>query len=90
MMLPTRPADHDRAVGWQAIEERLQPDADGRVGLVVHDTPDLRPLVEELEALRWQRDDPSGTARTQMRTEGADHAWDALRYLVLEVARLTR
>jgi len=90
MMLSTRPAEHDRATGWQAIEERLQPDADGRVGLVVHDTPDLRPLVEELEALRWQQDDASGSARSQMRTQGADHAWDALRYLVMEVRRLTR
>ena len=90
MMLSTRPAEHDRATGWQAIEERLQPDADGRVGLVVHDTPDLRPLVDELEALRWQQDDASGSARSQMRTQGADHAWDALRYLVMEVRRLTR
>jgi len=90
MMLQCKEAENNRAVGWQTIEERLQPDADGRVGLVVHDTQDLRPLVKELENLRWQEDDASGSARSQMRTQGADHAWDALRYLVMEVARLTR
>jgi hypothetical protein len=53
------------------------------VGLVIHDVPGLRPLIEELEGLRWRRDDPTGTARQQMQTEGADHAWDALRYALM-------
>ena len=83
MALPTVGATKDRAAGYLAIEELLQPDADGRVGLVIHDVPGLRPLIEELEGLRWRRDDPQGTARQQMQTEGADHAWDALRYAVM-------
>jgi hypothetical protein len=83
MALPTVPATKDRAAGYLAIEELLQADADGRVGLVIHDVPGLRPLIEELEGLRWRRDDPTGTARQQMQTEGADHAWDALRYALM-------
>ncbi len=65
---------------------------DGSPGIVIHDHPSTAPLRRELAELAWR--DPDAGDRSQLtvhrETEviGADHAWDALRYLVMAARRL--
>lgn len=91
MGLPTIGANKARREGHAAVDRLLQV-RDGSPGLVVHDDPSTAPLRRELEELAWK--DHAAGARSQLtihrETEvlGADHAWDALRYLVMEARRL--
>ena len=91
MGLPTIAANKARREGHAAVDRLLQV-RDGSPGLVVHDDPSTAPLRRELEELAWK--DHAAGSRSQLtihrETEviGADHAWDALRYLVMEARRL--
>lgn len=89
--VPTIAANKARREGFQAVDRLLEVQ-DGRPGLVIHDHPSTAPLRLELRELAWK--DPAAGKRSQLtvhrETEvvGADHAWDALRYLVMEARRL--
>ncbi len=91
MGLPTTAAMKARREGFAAVDRLLEVRADGP-GLVIHDHPSTAPLRLELAELAWR--DPDAGDRSQLtvhrETEviGADHAWDALRYLVMEARRL--
>ena len=81
--LPHQKAVKDRQFGYIALENLLAVGRDGRPGLTISDDPSCAPLIRELEELRWRRaTDDARTRAAQMDTEGDDHAWDALRYLV--------
>lgn len=57
----------------------LMPDADGKVHLVFHDTPDMRPLLREIEGYRYP-DASSRKDTSENPLKKNDHAMDALRY----------
>ena len=84
--LPTAAAKKARREGFAAVDRLLEV-RDGKPGLVIHDHPSTAPLRTELAELAWR--DPDAGDRSQLtvhrETEvvGADHAWDALRYLVM-------
>jgi hypothetical protein len=89
--LPTEAANKARREGFAALD-RLFEVRDGSPGIVIHDHPSTAPLRRELAELAWR--DPDAGDRSQLtvhrETEviGADHAWDALRYLVMAARRL--
>ena len=91
MGLPTTAANKARREGFAAVDRLLEVQG-GSPGLVIHDHPSTAPLRLELSELAWR--DPDAGDRSQLtvhrETEvvGADHAWDALRYLVMEARRL--
>lgn len=72
--IATVPARKERSAGISAVAERMEPDAEGRPHLLVHDR--CTNLVRELENYRWA-DIDTGKRET---TAGEDHACDALRY----------
>jgi phage terminase large subunit-like protein len=78
--IETMPAIKAVRPGINAVGERLRASVDGRPGLVVHRRPGLEPLIRELEGYVWA---PTGDAPLKRN----DHAVDALRYLVLGLAR---
>lgn len=72
--------------GIASVIDYLSPDADGRPHLVLHDTPDMQPLIRELEGYRYP--EPVGKADGRENPIKAnDHALDALRYLVFMLDR---
>lgn len=76
----TAPAQKDRAAGFDAVDEALQLDVEGRPHLVIHDC--CVETIREMEGLRWNDKRANETA-----TLGDDHAWDTLRYLLLGARR---
>ena len=91
MGLPTTAAIKARREGYGAID-RLLEICDGSPGLVVHDHPSTAPLRKEIAELAWKDTDAGKRSQLTVHREtevvGADHAWDALRYLVMEARRL--
>jgi len=91
MGLPTTAAIKARREGYGAID-RLLEIRDGSPGLVVHDHPSTAPLRKEIAELAWKDTDAGKRSQLTVHREtevvGADHAWDALRYLVMEARRL--
>tara|TARA_R100001443_G_scaffold106933_1_gene116512 strand:+ start:1080 stop:2456 length:1377 start_codon:yes stop_codon:yes gene_type:complete len=67
--------------GLSAVMERMSLDANGKPHIVVHDTPQMRPLVHEFQSYRW---DTTNTKRNQpdLPLKRDDHCLDALRYMV--------
>ncbi|WP_339823746.1 hypothetical protein [Sulfitobacter dubius] len=91
MGLPTTAAIKARREGYGAIDQLLEV-RNGSPGLVVHDHPSTAPLRKEISELAW-KDHEAGkrsqlTVHRETEVVGADHAWDALRYLVMEARRL--
>lgn len=91
MGLPTRPAIKARREGFAAVDRLLEV-RDGTAGLLIHDDTSTAPLRAEIAELAW-RDINAGdrsqlTVHRETEVVGADHAWDALRYLVMEARRL--
>lgn len=78
--IETTPALHDRRQGYEAIVDRLTPDAEGRPHLVIHDT--CSAAIREMEGLTWENGKVA-----EMAVKGADHFWDTLRYLCLGLVR---
>ena len=74
--------------GINSVSERMQPDAEGRPHLLIHDSPVMRPLIHEFQSYRW---DSSNTKRNQPDAplKRDDHALDAVRYLVGSLAAST-
>ena len=91
MGLPTTAAIKARREGYGAID-RLLEIRDGSPGLVVHDHPSTASLRKEIGELAWKDTDAGKRSQLTVHREtevvGADHAWDALRYLVMEARRL--
>ena len=91
MGLPTRAAIKARREGFAAVDRLLEV-RDGSPGLVIHDHPSTAPLRTEIAELAWRDPDAGGRSQLTVHREtevvGADHAWDALRYLVMEARRL--
>ena len=89
--MPTTAANKARREGFAAVDRLLEV-RDGSPGIVIHDHPSTAPLRLELSELAWR--DPDAGDRSQLtvhrETEvvGADHAWDALRYLVMAARQL--
>lgn len=84
--IPNRPSKKGVRDMINAVSERIRLDANGCPHVVVHDTPELRPLIREIEGYTW------ATKRTPLDqpdapTKKADHAMDALGYLCVEVQR---
>lgn len=80
--IATVEADKDVRDGINAVAERLQPDVEGRPHLLVSEA--CPNLIRELEQYRWVT--ASGHADgAEKPLKQADHAVDALRYLVMGV-----
>lgn len=77
-----RPADKNRVAGKVQIHERLKPKSSGRPGLQIFSS--CRNLIREIEALPL-----SETNSEDVDTHADDHAYDALRYLVMSRPRMT-
>ena len=73
------PANNDRLAGMDLIHELLALDGAGKPHLQIFRGEDTAPLVAELEGLKHGKVTPTQKAPTI----GADHAWDALRYLLM-------
>lgn len=71
--------------GINAVAERLQPDAGGRPHLVVHDS--CRALIDEFEGYCWDERGGGGERVDKPKARQADHALDALRYLLTRLSR---
>lgn len=71
-----------------ATATRLEPDAEGRPHLVVYDTPDLAPLVREIESYVWKPRTGGASDLPDEPLKKDDHAMDALAYLCLRLQRL--
>lgn len=78
--ISTTESPKDRDAGFNAIDEALQLDVEGRPHLVIHDC--CLDTIREMEGLRWDEKRKAETA-----TVGDDHAWDTLRYVVLGMRR---
>ena len=91
MGLPTTAALKARREGYGVIDQLLEV-RDGSPGLVIHDDPSTAPLRREIQELAWKDTDAARRSQLTVHREtevtGADHAWDALRYLVMEARRL--
>ena len=65
--------------GISDVTDYLTPDADGKVHLVFHDTPDMQPVLREIGRYRYP--DPTGKKDgLEAPVKHDDHAMDALRY----------
>ena len=78
--VPTLPSPKGVRAGISSVAERLHPDAEGRPHLVVHDTPDLAPLVREIESYVWDTTRSKGDLPDRPLKKN-DHGLDALQYL---------
>ena len=77
-----RPADKNRVAGKVQIHEKLKPRASGRPALQIFST--CRNLIRELESL------PISESNSEdVDTHVDDHAYDALRYLVMSRPRMS-
>ncbi|HAM53865.1 MAG TPA: hypothetical protein DCQ64_00045 [Candidatus Rokubacteria bacterium] len=83
--IATALAHKARRTGWEAIEDRLKPDAEGKPHLLIHDC--CTSLIRELEGLTWLREEPGAREESELSVKGDDHAWDALRYLCVGIRR---
>jgi phage terminase large subunit-like protein len=72
--------------GISAVAERLALDAQGRPHLLIHNTPELAPLIREIEGYVWDAKN-SKADQPDKPLKKDDHAMDALRYLCMQVAR---
>ena len=77
--ITTQASPKDIREGVNAVAEQLEPDIEGRVGLVVHD--DCGPFIREIESYRW-----ADKAR-EVPVDKDNHALDATRYLLLWLKR---
>ena len=77
--ISTQASPKDIREGVNAVAELLEPDAEGRPGLVVHDT--CVPFIREIEAYRW------ADKGREVPVDKDNHSLDALRYLVLWLKR---
>jgi len=84
--IPTLAAPKEVREGLNAVAERLEPDAEGKVHLVVHDC--CPNTIREFEGYIWdpvnstKRDQPDAPLKKN------DHAMDAVRYLCLALRRM--
>ena len=83
--VPARKGKGSVRAGISAVAERLEPDAEGKPHLVVHDN--CVPLMNEFEGYVWK------TSRTNADMpdeplEKDDHLLDGLRYLVTRIAQM--
>lgn len=73
------PANKAIIEGIADVIEYLNPDADGKVHLVFHDIPEMKPVLKEIEGYRYP--DPTGkTDGKEAPLKRDDHAMDGLRY----------
>jgi len=72
--IPTTVAKKNRRASFDALDDLIQLDIEGRPHLLIHDC--CANLIREVENLTW---DERKKGETEVR--GDDHAWDALRYL---------
>ena len=85
-----RPADKAFGSGVAAVNERMMVRDRGRhrrgarPGLVIHNTPALAPLIQEIRLYSWSKH-ALLSGRGHDTTQGADHACDPLRYLCQEL-----
>ena len=88
--IPTRPARKQPGsvrAGISAVAELLEPDANGRPHLVIHDHPSTRPIVKEFLGYRWDTTTSKRTDQPDRPMKLNDHAMDAVRYLVSTLKR---
>jgi phage terminase large subunit-like protein len=79
--IDTVPADKAIDSGIDDVIDRLSPDANGRVHIVFHDTPEMRAVLREIDGYRYP--EPTGRADgKEAPLKRDDHAMDALRYFV--------
>lgn len=83
--LATRKGKGSVRSGLNHVQERLEPDANGRPHLFIHDHPSMRPVIKEFLSYRW---DTMNSKRDQpdMPLKKDDHAMDAVRYLCTRFA----
>ena len=77
-------AQKDVSTGIQKVKARFAINADNHIRLHIH--PSCVNLIKELGIYRWAPATPGGNAK-EVPVKEADHALDALRYLVMEVDR---
>lgn len=75
----TAASPKDIREGVNAVAEQLEPDAEGRPGLLVHD--DCAPFIREIEGYRW------ADKGREVPVDKDNHSLDALRYLLLWLKR---
>jgi len=80
--IPTIKARKEIRAGINAVAERLLPDVVGRPHLLIHDC--CTNLVAEFEEYIWT---PAGKGQPEKPRKSRDHALDALRYGVMQLAR---
>jgi len=88
--IQTRPAKKKPGsvrAGISAVAEMLEPDANGRPHLVIHDHPSTRPIVKEFLGYRWDTTSSKRTDQPDRPMKLNDHAMDSVRYLVTTLKR---
>ena len=68
-------------VGIDAVQEALQPRADGTPGIVFLNTPDLATLFTEFDSYQWAE------TREKPKENQNDHGLDTVRYLVMGIRK---
>ena len=81
--VPTSRAQKDVTVGIQKVKARLDIQADGQPRLYIH--PSCVNLIKEIGIYRWQPNRVAGGNAKEAPMKEADHAMDALRYMVMEI-----
>ena len=84
---PARKIPGSVRAGISAEAEMLEPDANGRPHLVIHDHPSTRPIVKEFLGYRWDTTSSRRTDQPDRPMKLNDHSMDAIRYLVSTLKR---
>ncbi len=82
--IQTRASKKGIRTNINAVAERLRPNAEGRPALLVHDVPELAPLVREIEGYVWDQR-KSKNDLPDLPQKKNDHFMDALGYLCREL-----
>jgi len=81
--IPSETARKDRRASFDALDERMQLDVEGKPHIVIHDC--CVNTIREVENLVWNE-----KRKGEMEVKGDDHAWDCLRYLAFGIVLYDR
>lgn len=79
-----RPADRRREPGWEQVNQRLLPGANGKPSLFVHES--CKKVIDQLMTAQSKENNPNDIDESRMFSHGRKHHWDLLdcvRYLCM-------
>jgi phage terminase large subunit-like protein len=84
---PARKGPNSVRAGVSMVAELLEPDANGRPHLFIHDNAMTRPIVKEFLGYRWDTTTSKRTDQPDRPMKRNDHSMDSIRYLVMKHRR---